>query len=344
MRIGLAGAGRIGRLHAQILPALDDVDAVLVADPVPGAAHRVAEAAGVEAAGADAADVEAAESVDRLFDSGLDAVVVAAATDAHADLVVRAAKAGLPVFVEKPVAVDVDGTLDVMNALAGSGVPVQVGFQRRFDPAYVEARRSVIAGDLGWVHTLRSCTLDPAPPTADYVASSGGLFRDCAVHDFDSIRWVTGREIVSVSALGANRGADFFTAYDDVDTAAAMLMLDDDSVALVSCTRYNAAGYDVRLEVLGERGSLAVGLDDHTPLRSTEPGMGFPRGPAYTGFQQRFAAAYRAELDTFVHTVARDGEASPCTPADALEAFYVAEAAELARRQQRTVTLEEVRR
>jgi myo-inositol 2-dehydrogenase / D-chiro-inositol 1-dehydrogenase len=343
MRIGLAGAGRIGRMHAQILRDLDGVDEVVVADVDTGAARAVAKEHGLVAAA----------SVEALFEAepggagglhGLDGLVVAAATDAHADLLTRAVKAQLPVFVEKPLAVDLDGTVEVVDAVADSGVAVQVGFQRRFDPGYVAARRRVEAGEVGWVHTLRSCTLDPAPPTAAYIASSGGIFRDCAVHDFDSIRWITGREVVSVCAYGGNRGDRFFAEYDDVDTAMAMLLLDDDTTATVSCTRYNAAGYDVRLEVLGSQGSLSVGLDDRMPLRSTEPGVRFPAGPAYTGFAQRFAAAYRAELAAFVTRVVRDGGPSPCTPGDALEAFYIAEAAELARREHREVRVEEVRR
>jgi myo-inositol 2-dehydrogenase / D-chiro-inositol 1-dehydrogenase len=334
MRIGLVGAGRIGQMHARILGDLESVTDVLVSDVNPTASSALAAAHGFTAA----------DTVDEVFEAGLDGVVVAAATDAHADLLARGVKARLPVFVEKPLAVDLAGTVDLVNVIAESGVPVQLGFQRRFDPGYVAAKRKVDAGELGWVHTLRSCTLDPAPPTPAYVASSGGIFRDCAVHDFDSIRWVTGREIVRVSAHAANRGESFFRDHDDADTATALLELDDGTLATASCTRYNAAGYDVRMEVFGSNGSVSVGLDDHMPLRSTEPHVRFPAGPAYTGFQQRFAAAYRAEIATFVNTVVRDRQPSPCTPADALEAFYAAEAAELSRREHRAVTLEEVRR
>jgi len=157
------------------------------------------------------------------------------------------------------------------------------------------------------------------------------------------IATITGREVASVYAVGVNRGDDFFATYDDVDTLTALLTLDDDTLATVSCTRYNAAGYDVRLEVLGSAGSVAVGLDDRTPLRSTEPGVTFPAGSAYPMFPERFAGAYAAELTAFL-ALARDGGVSPCTPADALEAFYVAEAGELSRRESRLVAISEVRR
>jgi myo-inositol 2-dehydrogenase/D-chiro-inositol 1-dehydrogenase len=338
MRVGLAGAGRIGAMHAAVLADLPGVDEVVVADIDPDRAAKVAAPLGLTAA----------DGTDALFAAGrVDAVVVATSTDSHPQLVLAAAEAGLPVFVEKPVAADIPGTLEVMRALDDSDVVVQVGYQRRFDPGYLAAREAVTSGRLGWIHTLRSCTLDPGPPPPAYIAASGGFFRDCAVHDIDSIRWITGREVVSVYAVGANRGVargdHFFAEYDDVDTLTALLTLDDDTLATVSCTRYNAAGYDVRLEVFGSDDSVSVGLDDRTPLRSTEPGVSFPAGPAYPLFPERFAAAYAAELTAFL-ALARDGGSSPCTPVDALEAFYVAEAGELSRREGRPVALSEVRR
>jgi myo-inositol 2-dehydrogenase/D-chiro-inositol 1-dehydrogenase len=222
-------------------------------------------------------------------------------------------------------------------------VPVHIGFQRRFDAGYVVAREAVQSGSLGWIHTMRSTTLDPSPPAPAYIAASGGFFRDCSVHDFDSIRWVSGHEVREVYALGANRGEDFFLAAGDVDAAAAVLTLDDDTLALISGSRYNARGYDVRLEVLGSQDGLSVGLDDRLPLRSVEPGATFPSGVPYSAFMERFRDAYVAELTAFVAIVA--GRARPsCTVADALEAFYIAEACELSRAEHRPVSVDEVRR
>lgn len=331
MKIGLAGAGRIGAMHAEVLARIDEIAEVVIADVVADRAQEVAaKTEGV-----------AVETVEALFDSGLDAVVIAAATDAHAPLITKAVSRGMPVFCEKPVASDTAGTLHVVRAVEGSGVPVQIGFQRRFDPGYRQAREAVQSGRLGWIHTLRSCTLDVAPPPADYVARSGGIYRDCAVHDFDSIRWVTGREIVSVYAVGANRGAAFFAEHDDVDAASALLTLDDETLAVVSCSRYNEAGYDVRLEVLGEKASIAVGLDENSAVTSAEPGTNFPSGVPHPAFPQRFAAAYEAELRAFVSLVEHGGD-SECTLLDALQAFYVAEACEVSRRQNRAVSVAEV--
>jgi myo-inositol 2-dehydrogenase/D-chiro-inositol 1-dehydrogenase len=190
---------------------------------------------------------------------------------------------------------------------------------------------------------MRSGTLDPAPPPADYIGHSGGIFRDCSVHDFDSVRWVSGREVREVYAVGGNRGAAFFAEHGDVDTAAVVLTLDDGTFALVSATRYNARGYDVRLEVLGSKDSVSVGMDDRLPLRSVEPGVAFPTGAPYPAFMERFHDAYVAELTAFTRIVGGTEQAS-CTVADALEAFYVAEACELSRAEHRPVSLEEVRR
>jgi myo-inositol 2-dehydrogenase / D-chiro-inositol 1-dehydrogenase len=333
MRIGLAGVGRIGAFHAATLKAIPSIDSLVVADAVPGRASEVAAALGVESV----------DSAEALFGAGIDGLVIAAATSAHAALVVAAVEAGLPTFCEKPVADDVDGTLAVLSKVEGSDVPVHIGFQRRYDSGYVVARAAVQSGSLGWIHTMRSITCDPAPPPAAYIATSCGFFRDCSVHDFDSIRWVSGREVREVYAVGANRGEDFFAAARDVDAAAVVLTLDDDTFALVSGSRYNARGYDVRLEVLGSEDSICAGLDDKLPLRSAQAGVGFPTGAPYVGFFDRFRAAYIAELTAFADIVA--GQARPtCTVADALEAFYIAEAAELSRAEHRPVALDEVRR
>ncbi len=333
MRIGLAGVGRIGAFHARILARLPAVDSVIVADANGARAREIAERLGVEIA----------DSPETLLNSGLDALVITVPTQAHPDLIVRGAEAGLPVFCEKPVAPDIESTLEVIKRVGGTATAVQVGFQRRFDAGYGNAREATQSGALGWVHTLRATTLDPAPPAPSYIATSGGLFRDCGVHDFDAIRWVTNRDVAEVYAFGANRGADFFRAAGDVDTMAAVLTLDDNSLAVVSNTRYNGAGYDVRLEVLGSQDSIGVGLDDRLPLRSAEAGTTFPSGGPYPSFMERFADAYRCELEAFVDLAARGGE-SPCTMQEALEAFYIAEACEVSLARHQPVQVGEVRR
>jgi len=231
----------------------------------------------------------------------------------------------------------------VLRAVEDSGVEVQIGYNRRFDPGCSAARAAVLSGELGPLHTVRSTTLDPAPPPEAYVAVSGGIFRDCSVHDFDTVRWVTGREVVEVYATGGNRGADYIAAAGDADTASALLTLDDGTIAVVSNSRHNPRGYDARLELHGMKDSIAAGLEGKLPLRSVEPGATFPGEAPHHFFMDRFAAAYRAELAAFTEVVA-GSRPSPCTVADAIEASWIAEACTLSLREHRPVRLEEVRR
>ncbi|GLZ04700.1 myo-inositol 2-dehydrogenase [Actinomadura sp. NBRC 104412] len=338
MRIGLAGAGRIGARHAAALCTMPEVESLVIADADPSRARDLAVR--LDARPRDR--VRAEESVSGLFGAGLDGLVVAAATDAHAALVERAVAARIGVFCEKPLAADVDGTFHIAAAARRTGVPVQVGFQRRFDAGYVAAREAVSAGRLGWLHTVRSCSFDPAPPPSGYIPASGGLFRDCVIHDLDSIRHVTGRDVAWVIAAGSNRGDEVFRRYGDVDTGAALLGLDDGTLGMIGATRYNAAGYDVRLELFGSKDSLVAGMDDRTPVTPVPADESEDARPAYVSFMERFAAAYDAELRAFIDVIA-GRRANPCPPDEALEAFYLAEACELSRREGRMVQPEEVR-
>ncbi|MDF3289913.1 Gfo/Idh/MocA family protein [Streptomyces silvisoli] len=331
MRIGLVGAGRIGSFHAEALQALPTVGELVVADVDPARAVEVAARIGARATG----------SVDGLFASGVDAVVIASATSAHADLITRAARAGLPAYCEKPIALDLAGTLRALREVEAAGTMLQMGFQRRFDAGYLAAREAYRDGRLGRVHTIRAITSDPAPPPPEFLPLSGGLIRDCLVHDFDAVRWLTGREVVEVFARGSAGGAAFFREAGDVDTAAALLTLDDGTLVTATATRYNGAGYDVRMELSGERDQLVVGLDHRTPFTSAEPGG--PQGPErpWTGFLERFDSAYRAELAAFVEA-AQGRAANPCSGREALHALLVAEACELSRAEGRPVWLEEI--
>jgi myo-inositol 2-dehydrogenase/D-chiro-inositol 1-dehydrogenase len=334
MRIGLAGAGRMGGLHARTLRALPVVDSVVVADPKLEAARTLAAEL----------HIDHIEEPRELCSAGIDGLVIAAATDAHTELIAAGAAAGIPVFCEKPAAPDAARTRAIIDALSDNDTPVYIGFQRRFDAGFRAARDAVRSGRLGWVHTIRACTLDPAPPSIAYLAASGGFFRDCSVHDFDSIRWITGQEVVEVYGRGAVRGDAFFRDVGDVDTVAALLELSDGTFAHVSASRYNAHGYDVRLELLGSKRSISVGLDDRLPLESAEPGTPFPTGTPYPMFLERFAAAYVAELEAFIRAIEDGGaNAELCTLDDALEATLIAEACELSRTEHRPVRLDEIR-
>jgi myo-inositol 2-dehydrogenase/D-chiro-inositol 1-dehydrogenase len=291
---------------------------------------------------ADRLGAELAQDPQALLASGVDGFVIATATPGHAPLLRLGVGAGVPTFCEKPVAATLDETLELRRLAAATDVPVHVGFQRRFDRGYRRVARAVADGELGFVHSVRAGTHDQAPPHAAYVPTSGGLFRDCSIHDFDIIRFVTGREVASVYAVGANKGAPFFSEAGDVDTAAALLTLDDDTLVTVTATRYNGAGHDVRMEVIGSLGTLGVGYDSSLAVTSAEEGVDFPSGPRHSSFMERFLPAYRAELTAFA-SVAAGRLPSPCTVDDALQAFRVAEACELSRAEGRPVALSEIR-
>ena len=336
MRIGLIGLGRIGAFHADTLASLDQVEELVLTDPVTAA---------VDAVTARVPSARAVDSPEELLGAGVDGVVIAAATDTHAALLQAAVAKGVPAFCEKPVAGTIAESVAVEEAVADSDVPVQVGYPRRFDPAFVAARDAVRSGDLGRVTTVRSTTLDPAPPPPAYLAVSGGIFRDCSVHDFDAVRWVTGQEVLEVHAVGAvdpDAPPEMYADHGDHSTASALLTLSDGTIGVVSNTRTNGRGYDVRLEVHGVEDAVAAGLDEGLPLRSTHPGATWPAGPAHGFFMDRLAKAFRTELATFVR-VAKGETPSPCTVADAMGTAWTAEAATLSAHEGRPVSLDEVR-
>ena len=340
MRIGLIGLGRIGAFHARTLAALPAVKELVVTDAVSALAEQVA--ADVAATPDARVEVRVVATPDEMLDTGVDGVVIASSTPTHAGLIRACVAHATPTFCEKPVALQAAEATALRDELAGTDVPVQIGFPRRFDQAYLAAREDLLAGRLGTVHTVRSTTLDPAPPPADYIRASGGIFHDCAIHDFDSVRWATGQEVVEVVAVGSNQGVGYIAAAGDAETAASILTLSEGTLAVVSNTRTNGRGHDVRLELLGTLDSVSAGLDDRTPLRSANPSVPFPAGTPWDFFMDRFADAFRAELAAFIDVVASN-RPSPCTLYDAVEASLVAEAATRSAREHRPVRLDELR-
>jgi myo-inositol 2-dehydrogenase / D-chiro-inositol 1-dehydrogenase len=330
LRVGVIGVGRIGVEHARMLAAFSDVASVIVAD----ADHeRVAKVA-------TDLRVEPAAGVEELL-VAVDAVVIAAATSSHAQLIKSALERGLPTFCEKPIALDLNATVEIVELAHETAVPLQMGFQRRFDEGYRAAHELVASGGLGDLYIVRMAGHDPSPPHEDYIKSSGGIFRDFSIHDFDALRFVTGDEVGEVYADGSATNFPIFESHGDADTAAAVLKLRSGAFGILSVARHDPLGYDVRMELFGSGDSIAVGWDKRTPLRSVEPGMPGSPPDAYPNFQERFKDAYRRELSAFIE-VASGATSSPCTAEDALEALRVAVACDLSREQHRPVKLEEL--
>jgi myo-inositol 2-dehydrogenase/D-chiro-inositol 1-dehydrogenase len=331
LHVGVVGVGRMGAFHAETLHALGDISTITLTDADQARATQVARALGASVV----------ETPEALVEAGVDALVITTPTPAHAPLLRLAAAAGLPAFCEKPVALELATIDDVIADVERAGIMVQIGFQRRFDVGYESARDAVATGAVGKLLVVRAATHDPAPPAEDYIASSGGIFLDLLIHDFDALRYVTGAEIVEVYADGAVRESPWFERYDDVDAAVATLRFGDGALGILSGTRHDPLGYDVRLEVFGTADSIVVGSDARSPLRSVEPAAAQAAGAHYRNFLERFGPAYRAEIVAFVDAV-RGGRDSQCGLDDARAALLVALAADRSRHERRPVSIEEV--
>ena len=328
MRIGLLGAGRIGRFHAETLAGEDGVDDLVIGDAVESAASALATRVGARTAPPDA--------VVRT----VDAIVIAAATEAHAPLIRAGIERAIPVFCEKPLAGTLEEAIAVAAEVEASGIRFQLGFQRRFDAGYREAHRLVHSGELGTVYSVRMAGHDPAPPHESYIPGSGGLFNDFSVHDFDVLRWLTGSEVVETYADGAVRGFPMFAKYGDVDTGVAILRMDSGVLVTLDVTRHDPHGYDIRTELFGSEDAISVGLGPRQVIRSVEPGVPAPEAP-WSTFLDRFAGAYRLELRAFLD-VAQGAIESPCSARDGVEASRIAAAATRSRLEHRPVGLEEI--
>jgi myo-inositol 2-dehydrogenase / D-chiro-inositol 1-dehydrogenase len=328
MRVGVFGLGRMGVRRAEFLAAHAAVSELVVANRTEAHGREVAARLGAQWLPLAAA-----------LEAPLDAAVVATSTATHAEFLERLVGRGVPVLCEKPLAVTVEDSRRLAELIEDAGVPVQLGFQRRHDPAYRAARDAVASGALGTLYSLRLAAHDADPSPEDYIPTSGGIFRDMHVHDFDLVRWLTGDEIVQVFATGSVREWERFARHDDVDTTAIVLRTASGIPVVVTGARHDPLGYDSRAELFGSRDSISVGLTRHSPLRAVEGGS--PEPPVPAGFLDRFDDAFRIETETFVD-VARGAAPNPCLPADAVAALRVAEACDVSRREGRAVELVEV--
>jgi myo-inositol 2-dehydrogenase/D-chiro-inositol 1-dehydrogenase len=315
MRIGVAGVGRIGAMHAANLTGLPQVDEVLLYDPVPGRA----EAAVAE-------NNRAVAELDDLLKES-DGVLVATPTDTHPTLVRACLAAGTPVLCEKPIAAGLAAMHALVDEIEKSTVPVLVGFQRRFDPAMVELRRRMVGGELGAIYHVRATGFDANPPDFAYLPGSGGIFRDLLIHDLDAVPWLVNEPVVEVYASGSVQVNQAFADADDVDNAVVLLRFAGGTHAVLSAGRHDPLGYDHRIEVLGARDSVAIGLDARTPLHAGVP----TNDGAYPGFPDRFRHAYRNEMVVFTEVIAGRAE-NPSPPRDSLVSLALAEACEQSRR------------
>lgn len=281
--IGIVGCGRIGAMYAEHFDALGPHH-LLCVDTDPDRAEELARAA---------TKATVAGTVEELIDHGCDAALVTSATSSHPPLVQALVEANVPVLCEKPLATDLAETERLGTLAEERGVPLWVGFQRHFDPGFADLRARAMAGELGRIHVLRLVSHDMTPPPTARLRESGTIFTDLMLHDFDLARWLTGRSVEQVSADGGALSRPELAEIDDFDTVTAMLRLDDGALAVLTAGRWQPLGYDVRAEILGERGNLLAGPD-----RAQEPGAQI--APHHRGYWDRFASAYRAQVNAFL--------------------------------------------
>jgi len=328
VRIGLAGLGRMGRIHAANLSGrCPSARLACVYDTDAGAARQAGERFEVP---------WVTSYQDMLADERIDAVAIATPTATHADLAVRAARAGKHVFCEKPVSLERQATVSAIDQVRAAGVAFQVGFHRRFDPDWVAAVDRIRAGDLGEVYLFRTSLRDMTPPQAQFLARSGGFFVDVTIHDLDTVRWMVG-EITEVSAYGAALSGPQFAEIGDIDTAVVVLRFASGALGVIDNSRAAGYGYECSTEVMGRNATVRI---DHPQYRHYEwrtPGWA-SHGLA-RDFEQRYPDAYAEELESFACCV-RNGLPPRVTAYDALAAFDLARAAEQSWRRGRPVTVE----
>lgn len=292
IRFTLIGAGRIGRIHAENIARHPQATLACVADADAAAAQEVAQRWSAKVVSLDSA----------VGGDDVDAVLIASSTDTHADWIERCAAAGKPVFCEKPLDLDMDRATGCLRVAQRAGIPLYLGFNRRYDPSFMRLKREIAAGAIGELETLHIISRDPSPPPVEYVKRSGGLFRDMMIHDLDMARWLLGSEPVEVFARGTAVNAAIGAA-GDVDTAMVMLRTADGKLCQIANSRRCAFGYDQRIEAFGSTGMVRA--DNHAATSVTVAGAaGFTTEPALPFFLERYAAAYRLELDDFIAALA----------------------------------------
>lgn len=316
LRLALFGSGRIGQVHARNVAANPDLDLVLIADPFIDAAQRLAAQTGARAV-QDPAEVFA--------EPGLDGVIIGSPTPTHVDLITRAAAHGLAVLCEKPIDLDIDTVRACQEQISGHTVPIMLGFNRRFDPNFAEVRARVEAGEVGPLEQLIITSRDPAPAPRDYIASSGGIFRDMTIHDLDMARFFV-PDIVEVTAVGANVFSEEIKELDDYDSVTVTLRGSGGELITIINSRHCASGYDQRLEAFGATGMLTAGNVTSTTVRKSGATGTEEAGAFMPFFLERYGQAYRSELDAFAHSI-RTG--APCSPSfdDGVTALVLANAA-----------------
>jgi len=331
IRFGILGCGRIGDMHAGLVALQPDACVSWCFDIDEARAGATAARTGARAT----TEVDAVLGAD-----DVDAVLIASPTDTHVALILKSAEAGKPILCEKPVDVDIDRVEECCAALARFDVPLQLGFNRRFDPSHKGVRDAVAAGEIGALELLVITSRDPGPPPPRPILEAcGGLFRDTTIHDMDMARFVLGEEPVEVFAMAANRVDPVFAELDDVDTAMIVMRAGSGALVHINNSRRTNYGYDQRVEAFGARGM--VRSDNHRPTevsRASDTGTA-RRDTLLHFFIERYRAAYEAEIRDFIDCLT-EGRSPRVTFEDGRRALLLSEAALRSHREHRPVSVD----
>jgi myo-inositol 2-dehydrogenase/D-chiro-inositol 1-dehydrogenase len=329
IQFALLGCGRIGKIHAETIAKAAGAALESAYDPDPQALRSVAERFGCRAA-------ESAEAAMR----GADAVLIATPTPTHADLIEAAAKAGKAILCEKPIDLSLERVDACKAAIAGCDVPIQIGFNRRFDPGHRAARKALLAGQIGQLEQVIITSRDPSPPPRSYLGVSGGIFRDMTIHDFDLARYMLSDEPVEVFATGsALVDPTIADEFGDIDSAMIVMRTARGVLCHINNSRRAAYGYDQRVELFGSKGMVISENRRAHELRFFGRSLTEGAEPCLNFFIERYAEAYAAEIEAFIAAV-REKRQPEVTFEDGRRALMLAEAAQLSRTTQKTVRVE----
>ncbi len=330
VKFGVIGTGRIGRLHVENLTNLvPEAEVVAVADPYIDSAREWAEAIGVKGIYQNYQDL--------LADAEVEAVIVASSTDTHAEISIAAAKVGKQIFCEKPVDRDIERIKEVLAAVEEAGVLFQVGFNRRFDHNFKKVADVVKSGAIGEPHIIKITSRDPAPPPVEYIKVSGGLFNDMMIHDFDMVRYLSGSDVVEVTAKGAVLVDPAIGDAGDIDTAIVTLKMANGALGVIDNSRQAVYGYDQRVEVFGSKGIAKAENDKPTTVEvSTVENVTTDKIPYF--FLDRYTGAFVDQFKYFIAAV-RGEEKLMVDGIDGLRSVEIAEAATRSLKEGRTISL-----
>jgi myo-inositol 2-dehydrogenase/D-chiro-inositol 1-dehydrogenase len=333
IKVGVIGAGRIGKVHIENLAVrIPFAEVVTVADVFVKETAAWAARFGIKKVTGDYREI--------LSNKEIEAVVICSPTDTHAPYTMEAAEAGKHVFCEKPLDLSLEKIREVLDVVEKNGVKLMIGFNRRFDPNYAKVRQMVKDGKIGEPHILKISSRDPAPPPLEYVAVSGGMFLDMTIHDFDMARFVIGSEIKEVYAKTNVLIDQAIGEAGDVDTAIAVLHFENGAIGTIDNSRKAVYGYDQRLEVFGSEGMVKIDNNTHdTHAYYNKEGSHGPLPLDF--FMDRYVQSYAIEMETFIDAVIQD-KPVPVTGMDGLVSVAVGLAAKTSAQENRPVKLDEI--